>query len=203
MYPSVNQTIIVNTEQGTYKTIVAEILDDEILIAYPVAANKIIILPEDQTLEILFVTGESQYRFFSKIIGRKRENIALYRIQKPLENNIAKIQRRENFRVPATLDLTVKDMKFPTVNISGGGLLFTCPQSFEIKENEDIPCTLIIPQKTSELIKFQARVARITPQEDSTKKNVGVEFTRMDEKSRTQIIQYCFEKQRQNRLSGR
>jgi c-di-GMP-binding flagellar brake protein YcgR len=204
MYPKVNQTIIINTVENTYKTIVAEILDQEILIGYPVVGNHVEMLPVQTKLEISFVSGDNQYKFQSEIIGRKKDNISLYRIKKPQENEVFKVQRRENFRVSANLALTLKEKNFTTTNISGGGLLFTCPAGFELKEKEEVACVVMLPSsKVIETVQFQAKVARISGHEDPNKKNVGLVFTVMEERSRTKIIQYCFERQRQIRLAGR
>ncbi|MEH7107185.1 flagellar brake protein [Bacillus sp. JJ1764] len=208
MYPKVNQKIIIDfkSKDQTYKSVVAEVSDNEILIGVPVDNSVIDLVLAQEKLEITFVENDVKYKFETEIIGRKQDNMPLFRISKPEEDEIVKIQLRENFRVPANLPLKVDKTTLMTVNLSAGGVLMSCMVELDLHEGEEISGTILLPglqNKESESIDFVGEIKRIYWVENQDRKNVAIEFKQMDKRDQSKIIQYCFEKQRQNRLKAR
>ncbi|MGJ7909848.1 flagellar brake protein [Neobacillus sp. LXY-1] len=208
MYPKVNQKIIIDfkSKDQTYKSVVAEVSDKEILIGVPVDNSVIDLVLAQEKLEITFVENDVKYKFETEIIGRKQDNMPLFRISKPEEDEIVKIQLRENFRVPANLPLKVEKTTLTTVNLSAGGVLMSCMVELDLHEGEEISGTILLPglqNKESESIDFVGEIKRINWIENQDRKNVAIEFKQMDKRDQSKIIQYCFEKQRQNRLKAR
>ncbi|MCL6570281.1 MAG: flagellar brake domain-containing protein [Bacillus sp. (in: Bacteria)] len=208
MYPKVNQNIVIDIKNRdmTCRSIIAEIEKNEILIAFPMDMNAIGLLTKGTEITVVFILGENQYKFQTEIIGRKKDKIALFRITKPQENEIIKIQRRDNFRVNSNLKFLLNEKKLNTINISVGGMLFFCETELQLLEGEVVSGTLVVPNtlnKEAELITFQGQIKRISLIKDPDRKNVALEFTMMEQRDQMKIIQYCFEKQRQMRIKSR
>ncbi len=204
MYPKVNQNIVIEikNEEKNFKSIVAEVGNKEILIGFPMDLKIIGLLPDETIVYITYLVGEYLYKFQTSIIGKRNDNIPLFRVVKPKEVDIKKIQRRDNFRVKANLSLRLKDTELTTVDISAGGIQFSCKDSFEIQYGEVISGTLKIPGE-SEPVNFEALVRRIGGNNIEERKNVAVAFSSLNQKDQVKITRYCFEKQRKMRLKSK
>ena len=202
MYPKVNQNIVINilSEGSICRSIVAEISESEILISQPMD-GKMFGMPRGTRLAISYTIGENKYKFEAFILGRKKDNIPLYRITKPKEKEISKIQRRENFRVPTSVPVKIGNMEVNTINISAGGMLLSCTRDSSYQVGEPLSGMILIPETTP--IPFKGVIKRIIQREDTGLKQVGLQFTVLERKDETKIVQYCFEKQRQARLTER
>lgn len=208
LYPKVNQNIVIDiiSHDQSCRSIIAEVGGKEILIALPLDKNSIGLLTEGTKVSVMFMTGENQYKFQTEIIGKTKDKIALYRIKKPQEKEIIKIQRRDNFRVSSNLSLILNEKELNTINISVGGVLVSCSKDLQLQEGEVVSGSLLVPnkQKTEpEQIPYKARIKRIHVLKDDDRKNVAMEFTEIDQRDQMKIVQYCFEKQRQMRLKTR
>lgn len=204
MYPKINQNIFLNIphQDQSYRSIIAEIEENEILVGFPVEADLIGFLPDGTELEITYITDRSLYRFHTKIVGRKNDTIRMYRVLKPAENMIKKIQRRDNFRVFTNLKIVLKDLQLSTINLSAGGALCACNANASFKKGEIVTGTLFVPSannKGIEPISFNAQVKRIDPSEHADINNVAVEFTSINQREQMKIVQYCFARQREMR----
>lgn len=207
MYPKVNQNIVVDikSEGQMCRSIVAEVGEEEILIGFPQDRSIMGMLHVESEINITYFSDDSKYKFSSKILGRTNDNILLYRIKKPQKNEIERIQERENFRVNANLRLILNEKELNTVNISAGGLLFSCRLDLPLMEGEEISGTLHIPinpNKDLEQVSFQGKIKRISLTGDNLR-NVALEFSAVHQRDQMKIMQYCFEKQKQNRLRER
>jgi len=188
------------------KSLIADIGEEEMLIALPMNTDLIGFLPVNTKIDITFVTDVTKYRFKPEILGRKKDNIPLFRVKKPLEKDIVKIQQRENFRVNANLRVLLKETEQRTVNISAGGLLCSCSQDLELVPNEEVPGTLFLPVADSnqiEAVDFKAQIIRTSEVPRAERMNVAMKFIEIDRESQTKVTQYCFEKQRQERMIAR
>jgi c-di-GMP-binding flagellar brake protein YcgR len=208
LFPKVNQSIVINikNENQSCRSIVAEVGEKEILISAPLDKNMIGLLPDGTLLDVTFIAGEHKYKFHTEIIGRKKENILLFRLTKPQQKEIIKVQYRENFRVNTNLRLVLNENELNTINISVGGLLFSSGVDLQLQKGDEIAGTLFIPNiinKELEAITFQGHIKRVTLINNEERKNVAVGFTKINQRDQMKITQYCFEKQRQLRLKER
>jgi c-di-GMP-binding flagellar brake protein YcgR len=208
LFPKVNQSIVINikNEYQSCRSIVAEAGEKEILISAPMDKNMVGLLIVGTQLDVTFIAGKNKYKFQSEIIGTKKENILLYRITKPQEKEIIKIQNRENFRVNTNLRLVLNENELNTINISVGGLLFSSTVDLQLQKGEEIAGTLFVPNilnKGLEPITFQGHIKRVNLINNEERKNVAVGFTKINQRDQMKITQYCFEKQRQLRLKER
>ena len=208
MYPKVNQNISVEIKNKdfTFKTVVADYVKEEIHLSYPLDRKIIGMLFPGTKLEIIFITDDNKYYFEAEVIGRTNETIPLCRITKPLEKDIMKIQQRENFRVNATLTVELAGKEGMTNNISAGGVLCTVDSNQEVLVGEEVTGTLHISMgngKMPEQVYFLAKVVRISHMKEHGRNNIALQFIEIDKHDQKRIIQYCFERQRQLRLTER
>jgi c-di-GMP-binding flagellar brake protein YcgR len=200
----INQNIVVNVEveDQSFQSIVAEITDKEIFISLPLEGIVIRNLPVNTSISVYFSTGDNQYKFSSAIAGKISDNIPLYRIVKPQPKDIIKVQRRDNFRVKTNLSLKLNDHDLITLNISAGGLLCSCSKNLLLKVNDTVKGILFLPpidNKAVDPIPFQGSIKRVS-QMDHDKMYVALEFGRLNDRDQMNLVQYCFYKQKQNRL---
>jgi c-di-GMP-binding flagellar brake protein YcgR len=202
MYPKVNHHILIDiNDNHSCRSVIAEVGDTDMFISFPMDRTIIGLLTIGAKLDISFIVDDNKYKFKSEIIGRKVDPIPLIQITKPAEKNIVKVQLRENFRVSASINVRLKDQDFITTNVSAGGLLFTCNQNFQLQEGELVTGTLFIPN--GEPLTFKGEIKRISMADNQDKKFAGIEFLNINQRDRSKILQYCFEKQRQMRTVGR
>jgi c-di-GMP-binding flagellar brake protein YcgR len=208
MYPKVNQniTIKLKSQDQSWKSIVAEVGKEDILIGFPMDRTIFGLLQNGTTIEVTYTLGENKYKFSTEIIGREIENILLFKLKKPQENEIIKIQQRENFRVKANLRLILKEKESNTINISAGGLLCSCGLDLPLKQGEVVPGTIFIPSIANDeiaSIPFQGEIIRVELVKELERKKVALKMIKLEQQDQKKIIQYCFEKQRQMRLKER
>ena len=208
MYPKVNQNIMIDilTHELSCKSNIAEIGEKEILISIPLDREIIGLLSIGTKLEISYIIGENKFEFRTEIIGRTRDTIPLLRLAKPNENEIIKIQHRENVRVNSNLRLLIDGSELHTINISAGGVLFSSKLDSQFHEGEEIAGTLFVPDlRSKELVQvpIQGKVIRSSLMREIERRYVALEFTSIKRPDQMKIIQHCFEKQRQIRLKER
>lgn len=175
MYPKVNQNIVIKLKytDKSFRSIVADIGEKELLVGIPLDRKNIGLVVDGSKLEIFFLSGENQYKFSTKMLGKTRDKIPMYRVTKPEAQEIVKVQRRDNFRVRTNLRLIMKEKELITIDLSVGGTLISSKLDFEVEEAESVSGTLIIPNKINknpEFIPFQGLVIRIELIEDIERK---------------------------------
>lgn len=206
MYPKVNQKITIDlvSYDLSCKTNVAEVGETEILISIPLDREILGLLSIGTKLEVTFLAGGNKFEFKTEIIGRTKDTIPLLRLFKPKEDEIVKIQQRENFRVNSNLRLIINESELHTINISAGGALFSSKLDFPLREGDEVTGTLFVPNPQSKEevpISFQCKIIRIMKSQE--RKNVAIEYTRINRNDQLKIIQHCFEKQRKTKTKER
>ncbi|WP_043930482.1 flagellar brake protein [Bacillus sp. EB01] len=207
MFPKVNQNIFIDIvdQEHSCRSIIADITEKEVMISSPSDANVIGELVAGTPLRISFVTNDNQYRFGTEVLGVKKDAILLYRLKKPREQDVIKIQRREDFRVSASLPVTLNGQNCTSINISSGGILLSCSPQAELPTEEIFTGTFMLPSvnKVISKIDFDAQVIRTSPSEDGQRQTVALKFVHLGQSDQMKILQFCFEKQRQMRLKQR
>lgn len=208
MYPKVNQNIMIDVtdHDASCRSLIAEVGEQEILVCFPMDRSITGLLSIGTKLELTYIIDENKYSFQTEIIGRKQAIMPLIHIRIPLEEEIIRIQQRENFRVRTNLRVYLDEYELSTINISAGGALFSCEIDLPYQEGEQVSGTLLIPnlqKKELDSVKFEGVIIRINQMNNEERKNVALQFSSMDQKDQKKLVQYCFEKERQNRLKGR
>lgn len=205
MYPKVNQNIVIkeNNQDNSWKSIVADVGESEILIGAPMDLSNFGMLRIGTTIEVSYTLEVSKYKFLTEILGRKNENIPLFILKKPEEKEIIKVQQREDFRVNVNLPLILKEKELYTINLSAGGFLCSTSLDFELNEGETVLGTIFLPSFTggkASSISFRCEIIRIDLIKELERYQVALKFIEIGRQDQKKIIQYCIEKQRQLRL---
>ncbi len=208
MYPKIGQNIVMNivNRSEPSKSLIADIGEEEMLIALPMNTELIGLLSADTKLEITYIADENKYRFKTRILGRKKDSIPLFRVVKPSEKDIFRIQMRENFRVNTNLRVLLNNIEQTTVNLSAGGVLCSCKPDFEVTLHEEVTGTIFLPipdSKLQQAAEFKGEVIRVNQVPKADRINVALKFIEMERGVQTKVIQYCFERQRQERMTAR
>jgi len=208
LYPKVNQNIVMEIKgrDKGFRSIIADIGEQEMFIGVPLDRENIGLITAESELNIFFLTEDNQYKFSTKVIGKTADKIPLYRVVKPLEQEIKKIQRRDNFRVKTTLTVNLKDTELVTIDLSVGGLLVSSLLDFDVRPGEVVSGAVYVPNRmiqAPEAIPFQGIVQRIVEMKEQDKKRFAIKFTEVEKSNQIRITQYCFERQRQLRMKER
>lgn len=208
MYPKVNQNIVIEIKNcdKSFRSIVADIGNKDMLIGIPLDRENIGLIMDGTELNIFFSTNENLYKFSTRMIEKTKDKIQLYRITKPDEKEIKKIQRRDNFRIRTSLPLILNETELKTIDLSVGGVLISSRLDIEVREGESVTGIIYIPNlknKITEAIPFQGRIKRIEVIKERERKNIAIEFTDVEKRDQMKITQYCFERQREMCLTER
>lgn len=200
----------INDDKTSYPSQVLEIIEpDELIISGPMKKGQLVLLHEGEEIEVsYFVENRGRYSFTAKVISRDLKRIYTLRIK--IISSIKKIQLRNYFRIPVTLELEkcyiltksedkeVLIEKCEIKDISGGGMRLHCNYKHEI--GDEIQWKFKIKD---DLVEGKAKVVRIEEVDTfNYKYSIGVSFTDITEYNRDLIIKYIFEQQRILRLKG-
>lgn len=149
---------------------------------------------------------------FNSTISLHQSNQTI--IEKPSSDSIKKAQRRRFFRVQANIQTylilaqenkskEVEELAVLTHDISGGGISFLYPSKI-FREGDFIKGSLHLKTSTDQQkISFDGRVVNVLKHESKFYKT-SIEFIKMQESTRSEIIKFCIQKQIELRkkLSG-
>lgn len=203
MYPKVNQNIIIEVggQDQSWKSIVSDVRDREIMVGSPSDLSSLGQLQIGTIIEVSYILNDNKYGFFTEIIGRKTENINVLILNKPEKKDITKLQLREDFRVNVNVPLFLKDKESKIINLSGGGLLCSCSPDLELNDGEVVSATITLSSFASEkdsIISFKCEVIRLVKVLE--RNQVALKFLDLTGQDQKKIVQFCIEKQRQLRM---
>ncbi|WP_047152649.1 flagellar brake protein [Aneurinibacillus tyrosinisolvens] len=192
-----------------YKSRVADMDEQHIVIEIPTEQNtgKAGFYPRGSEFSFWFTAEDgAQYSFITAITGRKNENIPLILISRPQnDRQITRSQRRNYFRVPAELDVSLQrlDPERPlhfvakTNDIGGGGISFVCDASVDIQVGDRFTCWIVLPMnKGIEHTCFHGDIVRIIPPaERKHPQVVSLSFFEIKDGEREKVISYSLERQ--------
>ncbi|HEY8361840.1 MAG TPA: flagellar brake domain-containing protein [Tissierellaceae bacterium] len=192
-----------------YPSQVLEIIEpDELVIRGPMKKTQLVLLHKGEEIEILYyVENKGRFIFTAKVISRELNKMYTLRIKKISE--IRKIQLRNYYRLPVTLEI---EKIFPVINddnkvfiekceakdISGGGLKLYCNYQHVVGDEVYLKFKL-----ENKLIDAKAKVVRIEEIENLNYKYcIGITFVDIEEQIRDFIVKFIFEQQRILRFKG-
>ncbi|MEW9669719.1 flagellar brake protein [Ammoniphilus sp. 3BR4] len=220
MIPGISQLIRISIRtknegeaRTTYKSRVDNVLEDSLLVEVPLSEQNGKAMAFSPGLEITvfyFGIDGSKYIFPSVVLSRKNEEVPMWELALPRLEDIQRNQRRNYLRISATLELSLRilngKMHFlaRTVDVSGGGVAFTCKPEYRIKQGEIFQCWLAIPYRQGmEHAPFTAKVVRVVPpKEKGEHQSIMLMILEIREPEREKIIRYCFERQVELRKKG-
>lgn len=203
--------ISINDDNKTfYPSQVLEVIEpDELIISGPIKKTQLVLLHIDEEVDVsYFVENRGRYSFTAKVVSRNLSKIYSLRIK--ATSSIDKIQLRNYFRIPVTLDVikhfntrdngdneTHKE-KCEAKDISGGGMKLYCNYKQEVGDEIQLKFKI-----KDSIIEAKAKVVRIGESSSlNYKYSIGVSYTEISESYRDLIVKFVFEQQRILRLKG-
>ncbi|MCR8642983.1 PilZ domain-containing protein [Paenibacillus sp. N1-5-1-14] len=188
---------IEDLDGNLYETMILKIEQDTLSIRQPVNKENIPITVSSGSEVIVFCypEGKDKYYYQSQLI---QDGTRFY-ISQPEDGLLTKVQRRNFFRVPATVEFwyetEAKNARFDriTSDISGGGLAFFSLPSEPVAVGDRISGMLKIDSKE---VPFQADIVHIRPvYNEYARSCYSLSFVDMRESQRDIIIGYCMKRQ--------
>jgi c-di-GMP-binding flagellar brake protein YcgR len=159
----VNDRIEIVANEKAYKSLILDVEDEFLRINVPVYDGDYLVLHTGEEIEINSYLDESRcYNFFCTVLSRGKEgNIIYYRLSTPF--NVAKIQRRNFFRVELVQEIQFKKItnideddidsipyqKGLMVDVSAGGLRLKTKE--DLRKGDIILVDLKLPKIEFEL----------------------------------------------------
>lgn len=220
-------TLTVEKDDGyiDLKTSVIEINQkDELFKVYnPIYKNRVQTMVIDKIYKFRYIDDKSGiYNFDGRIVQRTKDN-QIYVLVVKFEGNVQKSQRRAFFRMDIIKKIKINlpmDKRIDTAekleklknqvqfypkeilikDISGGGFGFLTNHTFAVGDiflaEVNLDGTMI------EVIGKVVRKNTVSDNENDYRYSIGVEFKCLDTKTRRDIINYIFNKQRELRKKG-
>jgi c-di-GMP-binding flagellar brake protein YcgR len=206
----INQKIEIVEDNISYKSIIQDVRDKNLLIDMPTSDNKYYIMHVGSILEFYISTPGEIIKCRSNVVGRKIENNVQMAVL-DLPQIIGRIQRREYFRLSITMaasyimlpeEITfsrVNDIKLRyldkmsksiTIDLSGGGARIVVKES--ITKGRMVLLSINIPEEVNVICK----VIRVERDEVDKNYKVALRFENIDERTRDKIISFIFKKLR-------
>ena len=206
-----------NTERKykTYLSKINQMLDeDQIEILMPIEQSRMVLLPRNAMGTLVIYTSNGLFQCEVKVADRyKKDNIYLQVLE--LISGIKKYQRREYYRYSCTVpvfsrclteeeqrtmvwDESQKGIEGSTLDIGGGGVRYLVSE--QMTSGEMVICYLELEIKnTVKEIQALGKILSVRPVKDSDLFEVRVQFEKISNAAREQIIQYIFEDERKRR----
>ncbi|MGD8189175.1 flagellar brake protein [Brevibacillus ginsengisoli] len=224
MLPQIGQVIwlspyttSIERSKLVYKSRVADIQNDMIIIELPINETHpsgISSYVVGSRWQCWYIGGDgSRFDFQTEIIGKRRENIPMLELKPPVKTEVTRTQRRHFVRVSTHVEIAVKiddrvrnyHFLARTIDLSGGGLAFSCPDKYTLQEKDQLKIWLALPSKSNKVGHAYAvgeiiRVKR--PEEKGGNQWVSVNFMEIKEGDRAKVIRACFERQLELRNKG-
>ncbi len=202
------------------------ISEDEVVLAMPMEAAKVILLPMDVRYDICFYTKKGLYNCTATIKDRYKED-NLYEIVMTLTSQLQKYQRRKFYRLECLVDFTYYILKDPDeiamedpyaahehhlkkypqeerktgviVDISGGGVRTVTPD-FIPKGTELLLFFKIVMDDLEYAFSTFAHVVDGKLIENQTDKYESrMEYKKIHKNERERIVKYIFKEEREKR----
>jgi len=174
-----------------YRTMVYDESDDQLMLMAPLDGHVAIRLPAGLEINIMQEATQETYAAMVQILETRPGEPPLLITTRP--QMVRKVSRRRFFRVDVDLPFATGDVSGRVVNLSGSGILALVPAG-TVKEGALIEFRMELPNLLSPL-PIQGKVARL--KEVSGKAQIALQFTRLTERIRDEIIKYVTVRQRE------
>lgn len=187
---NINDNVVLNYEDLTYKSTIQDIQEDYYVINLPLGEGEYLTLEDGAEIELGIVKEGGYYILQSEIINRIMEDgKPFYRITIPTMKK--KIERRDFVRI-SLLDYTFYKTehtawtKAMILDLSGGGMKLVIKE--KVKLGDKLQIGLVLGNESFQL---EGKVVRVVVNE--MKENVcGIEFIHLTERIRDRIIAKIF-----------
>ena len=198
--------VLSGSYQGNYLSKVADFRDEGIIITGLYREGAPLPIRLNQAVNVYYTTDRAAYKFKSKISKRTNKPIPLLLIEP--SDSVKRIQRRDYFRLDVTGKIDVykmiEDKSYPKkvsaarlLDISGGGIQMQLKKKFEKGEEILLSLKNILAPKAF----IKSKIVRVHKENDEFY-NYGVQFEKIEDEQREEIIQWIFAYQRKSRKKG-
>ncbi|EHQ91598.1 flagellar brake protein [Desulfosporosinus youngiae] len=201
---AVELTVLEGDYEGHYRSRVEEMGERLLSVGVPIENGELVPVREGTKVKVTFWDETAAYSFEGKIMQRIAVPFPIFVLVLP--DTVAKVQRRDFVRVPATFPITFRmvtreglsdSFKAVTLDLSGGGMRFSTKERIENKSLLFVQFSLPHGE-----IQTPASVCRVVSIEDTKQYSVSVKFHEISERERDKIIRCVFDIQRAMRKKG-
>jgi len=190
--------------EGHYRTRIEEVGERLLSVGVPFDHGELVPVREGTKVKITFWDETAVYSFEGKIMQRIAIPVPIFVLVLP--DKVAKVQRRDFVRVPASFPITFRMVtreglsdiyKAVTLDLSGGGMRFSTKEHIENKSLLFVQLSLPNGE-----IQTPVTVCRAVGIEDTKQYSISVKFHEISERERDKIIRCVFDIQRAMRKKG-
>jgi c-di-GMP-binding flagellar brake protein YcgR len=210
------------------RTYVSQILDfdgDTVVAALPIYEGHLVTLEVGSRLDCYFYTTKGIYRGTSQITSRYKDR-NLYLMKLELEGEVRKFQRRQYYRLPCDISVSLRRLDVSEVidyssrrtidenpdakvdggiivDISGGGIRVFTNEPFEKDEYVYATFTIEMNVGKMEVSVLTHVVMTIESHNVSEHYDIRLQYRDIPPQTRDAIVKYIYEQQRKNQSKGR
>ncbi|WP_227395262.1 flagellar brake protein [Jeotgalibacillus aurantiacus] len=189
-----------STSGEKFRGRVLDLTGDKLFIDYPVntETDRTVFLLTGMQLKISFTNDNNEvYSFETEVRGRVQGNVPMITLEKPEENDLIKVQRRQFVRVKTSIDLAIQtagsSLHTVTDDVSAGGLSFIIRQGYGFNKGQELKMMLVLPMKNGENQYISCHTSYIRSKLVNGVEIGMVKFTDISTIERQLLLRYTFE----------
>lgn len=217
-----------SVSSNTNRRYISQVLDyyeEELVCAMPIFEGRIIPLEINSEYDAFFYTAKGIFKALVSVTHRDKEN-SIYTVNLKLLSDLEKFQRREYYRLECTIEVLyslfneeetqyfLKNSRLPKnlqansvkaiiVDISGGGVRVFTQEKLNTGSFVMLNFQLFLSGKYKQFTLVGKVVLSLESPNVSDIYDTRIEFKRVAETDRREIVKYIFEQQRQLRKKER
>lgn len=191
----------------TYHCKIIEKRNHYIWIDYPIneSTQRTADFSAETELIVSFVGNDGAIYSFQTVLFQKDFINDVPALSFPLPKTMKRIQRRGHVRVEAALDIAIQHdggTHFATISkdISAGGIAVILPNDENLPIHSYVNVYIVLPMSAGKVIYIETEMKVIRKMHHSNIPVVSMQFMHLPNRTKEQIMQYCFKKQREQRI---
>ena len=194
--------------EGVYRSRVEGISGESLILAAPYRNSEVVHLPRGTEVTVSYFDQVAVYFVECLVMSYNLGHVPTVVLGSPI--NAKRIQRRNFVRLDTRIPMRYmelddnmqplsEELTATTVDISGGGLMFTT--NSPVEQGKTLEVRVCFDDGT--ILTAVGKAVRVIDNvSGKDKKSVGVEFTLIEERERDKIIRFIFHQQRELRQRG-
>mgnify|MGYP005835122259 CR=1 FL=1 len=189
-------------EKEWFFSTIQDIRDGELFIEQPRQRERVLVFHPGEEVEVRITGENASYVFFTRVLGRTRDQIPLYRLAPP--ETIQRVQQRRFVRFPVSLEVFYafppdekkrrpRYLKGLSLDLSGGGVRLAVREPVEEGAVLQLRFTLPLKRGLKE-IKTEGKVVRCwkSEKEGAAGYEIAVEFLDIGRTQQDYIVNFIF-----------
>ena len=205
---------IINEEKQYEESLRCKVIDKDeqyLYVDYPIniRTTKSVVPSLNKPFSVFYLADGAVYEFTAAIKPYNKLTVPAFAIPFPKTDEVRRIQRREFVRTKTNVDIAIHCLNNSfspftsvTYDISGGGAAFIIPPEIRLESVEKIKVYLVLRwnKNNCEYITTEAEFIRFQQLEEIRIMSIKYHFDQKNDQEK--IIQYCFNKLREERKQG-